>query len=95
MGKNRILFFLLLAPLTILFMLEAAPLRSGNKVRENKLNLLLITIDTLRADRLSCYSTEHVETPNIDSFAAESTIFTRAFAHTPTTLPSHTNILLF
>jgi arylsulfatase A-like enzyme/Flp pilus assembly protein TadD len=57
-------------------------------------NLLLITIDTLRPDRLSCYSTDHVETPVIDALARRGVLFRRAFAHTPTTLPSHTNILL-
>lgn len=59
-----------------------------------KLNLLLITIDTLRADRVSCYNSEHVKTPNIDSLAGRGITFTRAFAHNPLTLPSHTNILL-
>ena len=58
------------------------------------MNFLLITIDTLRADRLSCYSTEHLETPNIDSLGEKGVLFTKAFAHTSTTLPSHANILL-
>ncbi len=53
---------------------------------EDRFNLLLITIDTLRTDRLSCYSPEHLKTPNIDSLAAKSVVFTRAFAHTSTTL---------
>jgi arylsulfatase A-like enzyme/Flp pilus assembly protein TadD len=57
-------------------------------------NLLLITIDTLRADRLSCYFKEHLSTPNIDALASRGVLFTRAFAHTSTTLPSHANILL-
>jgi arylsulfatase A-like enzyme/Flp pilus assembly protein TadD len=57
-------------------------------------NVLLITVDTLRADRVSCYDQEHVQTPNMDSFAEKGVIFTRAFTHNPTTLPSHTNILL-
>ena len=57
-------------------------------------NVLLITIDTLRPDRLSCYSTLHVQTPRIDGLAAGGALFLKAFAHTPTTLPSHTNILL-
>jgi arylsulfatase A-like enzyme/Flp pilus assembly protein TadD len=57
-------------------------------------NILLVTIDTLRADRLSCYSTQHVQTPNIDTLAAKGVLFSRAFANTSTTLPSHTNILL-
>lgn len=86
---NLIVFRLTLAFAVLFFTLYPVEAYCGEK-----LNLLLITIDTLRADRLSCYSTEHVETPNIDSLASKSTLFTRAFAHTPTTLPSHTNILL-
>ncbi len=61
---------------------------------KEKLNLLLITIDTLRPDRLSCYSNKHIQTPNIDSLAEKGTLFLKAFAHTTTTLPSHVNILL-
>jgi len=57
-------------------------------------NLLLVTIDTLRPDRLSCYSPEFVQTPAIDALARRGVLFRRAFAHTPTTLPSHTSILL-
>jgi arylsulfatase A-like enzyme/Flp pilus assembly protein TadD len=57
-------------------------------------NLLLITIDTLRPDRLSCYSPKYVQTPVIDALAARGVLFERAFAHDPMTLPSHTNILL-
>ncbi len=57
-------------------------------------NLLLITIDTLRPDRLGCYGSPRIATPNIDALSHRGVLFTRAFAHTPTTLPSHTNILL-
>jgi len=57
-------------------------------------NLLLITVDTLRADRISAYSSRHLQTPNMDSLAAKGVLFTRAFANTTTTLPSHTNIFL-
>jgi len=62
--------------------------------RKTGLNVLLITIDTLRADRVGFYDPKHPLTPAIDRFAADSAVFLRAFAHTPTTLPSHTNILL-
>ncbi len=58
------------------------------------LNLLLITIDTLRADYLSCYGSSPVRTPHIDKLAESSVVFTKAFANTTLTLPSHTNILL-
>lgn len=61
---------------------------------EKRLNFLLITIDTLRADRLSCYDSGNVKTPNIDMLAEKGVVFTRAFANTSTTLPSHSNILL-
>ncbi len=57
-------------------------------------NLLVITIDTLRPDRLSCYDPGHSRTPHIDALAQKGILFTRAFAHTTTTLPSHTNIFL-
>jgi arylsulfatase A-like enzyme/Tfp pilus assembly protein PilF len=59
-----------------------------------KLNILLITIDTLRADRLSCYGSQFVKTPHIDILAKRGALFSRAFANTSTTLPSHANILL-
>ncbi len=69
-------------------------LRSHLGRSPDRSNLLLITIDTLRADRVSCYDSTHLQTPHIDGLAAEGVIFTRAFANTSTTLPSHTNILL-
>jgi len=56
-------------------------------------NILLITIDTLRYDRVGVYSDKYVKTPHIDKLAAESIVFKRAFAHNPLTLPSHVNIL--
>jgi arylsulfatase A-like enzyme/Tfp pilus assembly protein PilF len=59
-----------------------------------EINVLLVTIDTLRPDRLSCYSAEYLRTPRIDGLAAKGVLFERAFAHDPETLPSHTNIFL-
>ena len=70
------------------------PFARGASPEKNPMNVLLITIDTLRPDRLSCYSDEHIQTPQIDSLARRGALFLKAFAHTPTTLPSHTNILL-
>ena len=57
-------------------------------------NLLLVTVDTLRPDRLSCYGPGGVRTPAVDGLAARGVLFSRAYAHTPSTLPSHANILL-
>lgn len=61
---------------------------------KGRLNVLIITIDTLRPDRLGCYASPYLKTPNIDRLAEKGVLFSRAFAHTPTTLASHTNILL-
>ncbi len=56
-------------------------------------NLLLISIDTLRADRLGCYGNKKIRTPKIDNLAAESVRFRTAVSQVPLTLPSHCTIL--
>jgi arylsulfatase A-like enzyme/Flp pilus assembly protein TadD len=56
-------------------------------------NLLLITIDTLRADRVGCYGYPGARTPRLDRLAAEGARFETAIAPVPLTLPSHTSIL--
>jgi arylsulfatase A-like enzyme/Tfp pilus assembly protein PilF len=56
-------------------------------------NILLITVDTLRADRLSCYGYPSALTPLIDRLAAQGFRFTNAYAQVPLTLPSHYSIL--
>lgn len=56
-------------------------------------NILLITIDTLRADALGCYGSREAATPNLDRLAAEGALFTNAHASNVVTLPSHANIL--
>ena len=56
-------------------------------------NVLLVTIDTLRYDRVGILCDKYVKTPNLDALARRSAVFTRAYAHTPLTRPSHTNIL--
>ena len=56
-------------------------------------NVILITVDTLRADRIGCYGFPRIETPAIDLFASHGVKFERCIAPTPLTLPSHTSIL--
>ena len=56
-------------------------------------NVILVTIDTLRADHLGCYGYKQVKTPNIDALAADGIRFDRAFTAVPVTLPSHTAIM--
>jgi arylsulfatase A-like enzyme/tetratricopeptide (TPR) repeat protein len=56
-------------------------------------NLLLVTIDTLRADHLPAYGYTKIQTPNLDRLANESFVFDDVIAQVPMTLPSHTSIL--
>lgn len=56
-------------------------------------NLVIITIDTLRADRVGAYGYAAARTPAIDRLAAEGAMFTRAFAPAPVTLPSHASLM--
>ena len=53
-------------------------------------NVVVITIDTLRADHLGCYGDRTIETPNLDALARSAARFTHAFTPVPITLPAHT-----
>ena len=55
--------------------------------------VILISIDTLRADHLPMFGYRGVETPHLDALRADGLLFTNAFAHVPLTLPSHTTVL--
>ena len=55
-------------------------------------NVLLITIDTLRADHLGVYGHDGIETPNIDALAGRGVRFERAYTTCPVTLPAHVSI---
>jgi len=56
-------------------------------------NLLLVTIDTLRADRLGCYGYELAETPNIDALAAGGVRFEEVQSVAPITMVAHTSLM--
>ncbi len=55
--------------------------------------IVLISVDTLRSDRLPAYGYAGVETPAIDRLRRDAVLFERAYAHVPLTLPSHTSLL--
>lgn len=59
---------------------------------DGKLSLLVIGLDTTRADRLGCYGHERAATPTIDAIAARGVLFRRASAHAPLTLPTHASL---
>ncbi|MFZ3263420.1 MAG: sulfatase-like hydrolase/transferase [Terriglobales bacterium] len=89
-----LILFPFLAALTALPVASENPVRaSAQKAAKPAMNVVLITIDTLRADHVGCYGYKQIKTPNIDGLAADGTRFERAFAVVPVTLPSHTTML--
>lgn len=90
----------LLIQLACLMILAAgcakAPDLAANRARVRAgsmpLNILVITLDTTRADRLGCYGYDKVETPAIDALAADGVLFEDTVTSVPLTLPSHASI---
>lgn len=70
--------------------LRPAPVSSGSLAGWN---LLLVTIDTLRADRVGAYGSGRGLTPTLDALAARGIRFDRAYTQAPMTLPAHASIL--
>jgi len=78
------------APLVPVFahprFVPAAPRRPGP-------NLVLLSLDTLRADRVGCYGSTRETTPAIDALAARSLVYEEAWSTAPYTLPAHASML--
>jgi arylsulfatase A-like enzyme len=79
----------------VLFLLALAGCASpfGHAKREGPPNVLLVSLDTFRADRVGTLGNTDGLTPNLDRFAAEGITFTHAYSQASVTLPSHTSIL--
>lgn len=76
-----------------LLLLRLRPASFRRLAGSDTYNVILITVDTLRADRIGCYGFGGIETPTIDMFADRGVRFENCTAATPLTLPSHTTIL--
>jgi choline-sulfatase len=61
-------------------------------VRPSDLNVIVITLDTTRADRIGAYGWKPTPTPNLDRLASEGTLFEHAAAPAPLTLPVHSSL---
>jgi len=85
----KILIPILVSALLV-FPALGAPTR---KAQTTPANLILITIDTVRADRLGCYGSGSARTPVMDSLARDSVVYQRAISQVPLTWPSHAVIL--
>src|SRR5919109_1064993 len=62
------------------------------RINPRPLNVIVITADTLRADKLGAYGNTRIATPNIDRLASEGVLFEQATTVVPLTLPAHASI---
>ncbi len=101
-----VIFLVLVGSFIYLFFLKSGPereIRSDKTLKSlrsmlspiklEELNIILFTIDTLRADHLECYGYDKVKTPQINRLANEGILFEYNIAQAPLTLPSHSSIL--
>ena len=85
---------LLLAAAATAYILFLGGTPSFSRLREGRdFNVIVITLDTTRADRLPSYGCRDVVTPVLDAFAARGVRFEQCYAQTPLTLPSHTTLM--
>jgi arylsulfatase A-like enzyme/Tfp pilus assembly protein PilF len=101
-----VIFLVLVGVLFYFFFLKASPDKkiASDKTLESfrsmlspvkleELNIILFTIDTLRADHLECYGYNSIKTPHINRLADEGILFEHNIVQAPLTLPSHSSIL--
>jgi choline-sulfatase len=75
----------------VLVLLAAAGCHREARISDGP--IIIISIDTLRSDHLPAYGYKSVATPAIDALRADSILYSRAYSHSPLTLPSHATLL--
>src|ERR1051325_1941784 len=76
-----------------LLLLLAAAACGKREAAQTQPPVIIISIDTLRADHLPAYGYRGVETPAIDALRNDAILFRHAYSHVPLTLPSHVSLL--
>jgi len=89
-GSPRRLLSLTLGTIALL-LVGAALVHFFTRARPAR-HIILISVDTLRADRLGCYGYAKVPTPHIDRLARDGVLFKNAATSTPLTLPAHASL---
>ncbi|MCP5052199.1 MAG: sulfatase-like hydrolase/transferase, partial [bacterium] len=93
-SKRRLLIPLVIGLLAVAVVLALTVFSGGGgaiRLDENT-NLLVITLDTMRADRIGAYGYEEAQTPNLDRLAREGVLFENCYSPVPLTLPSHSTL---
>ena len=78
--------------LLLVFVIALIATACSQPRREHTINVLIITVDTLRADHLGCYGYHRQTSPNIDAFARGATLYRRSFSTAPWTVPTHASL---
>ena len=89
---TRTVILLALCALAAACRTDCTPMGSGT-AGGTRPNVILVTIDTLRADHVGAYGNKTVQTPHLDRFAREGVVFEQAFSQTHITVPSHLSIM--
>jgi arylsulfatase A-like enzyme len=82
----------IIAAAAIVLGVLAAVVLERSKKSESDFNIILISIDTLRADHLGCYRYHRETSPAIDAFRSDAVLFRRCLAQSTSTLASHASI---
>ncbi len=90
--RGRAWFVLSLATLTLMAGCSRSETPSENSTGSTP-NVILISIDTLRADHLSAYGYAKLQTPTLDRLAGQGVLFEQAISPVPLTLPAHASLL--
>ena len=83
----------LLLPCLLVLLLGLAAAGCARDPEPERPPVVLVSVDTLRADHLGCYGYERPTSPGLDRFARQAVVFREAFASAPVTAPSHMSIL--
>jgi len=86
------IFFPLLLTIVVLASIIIVINKDKVNYKCSECNVILISIDTLRANLLSCYGYDKMTSPNIDQFSEDSVLFRKCIAQAPSTLASHATI---
>lgn len=80
--------------LALLFVVASAPAVAADAPAEpRRPDVVLVTLDTTRADRIGCYGDDSATTPTLDGLASVGVRFARALTATPLTLPAHATLM--
>ncbi|MGD9346686.1 MAG: sulfatase-like hydrolase/transferase, partial [Candidatus Aminicenantes bacterium] len=91
--KKKYILYLIPVLVIVVGALLFRILRPKNEIQmAENLNIVIVTLDTLRADRLGCYGYEKAETPHLDEIARMGVKFENTVCQSPLTLPSHASI---